>query len=51
MLHLRPNHAFEDGRADRQRAFCSRPWRRAAQRERETCTMPLASISRTCRQP
>ncbi len=29
-----PNSAFESGRADQQRAFDSRPQRRAAQRER-----------------
>ncbi len=29
-----PNGAFESGRADKQHAFGSRPWRRAAQRER-----------------
>ncbi len=29
-----PNRAFESGRADKQRAFGLRPWRRAAQRER-----------------
>lgn len=28
------NSAFESGRADRQRALCLRPQRRAAQRER-----------------
>ncbi len=30
---MRPNHAFESGRADKQRVFGFRPWRRAAQRE------------------
>lgn len=29
-----PNRAFESGRADKQREFCLRQWRRAAQRER-----------------
>jgi hypothetical protein len=29
-----PNYAFENGRADKQRAFGKRPWRRAAQLER-----------------
>ena len=28
------NPAFKNGRADRQRAFGKRPWRRAAQRDR-----------------
>jgi hypothetical protein len=28
------NNAFESGRAETQRAFSWRPWRRAAQRER-----------------
>jgi hypothetical protein len=31
-----PNYALENGRADKQRAFRLRPWRRAAQRERWT---------------
>jgi hypothetical protein len=31
---MRSNSAFENGRADKQRAFCLGPWRRAAQRER-----------------
>ncbi len=30
----RSNRAFESGRADKQRAFGLRRWRRAAQRER-----------------
>jgi len=30
----RPNRAFENGRADKQRAFGLHSWRRAAQRER-----------------
>ena len=29
-----PNNALESGRADKQRAFGLRSWRRAAQRER-----------------
>ncbi len=28
------NYAFENGRADKQRAFDKRQWRRAAQRKR-----------------
>ncbi len=31
---MKPNHAFESGRADKQRAFGLRLGRRAAQRER-----------------
>ncbi len=31
---MTPNPAFESGRADKQRALGSRPWWRAAQRER-----------------
>jgi hypothetical protein len=34
MLGTRYNNAFENGRADKQRAFGERPWRRAAQRKR-----------------
>jgi hypothetical protein len=33
-LAMQPNNAFESGRADKHRAFSSRPWRRATQRKR-----------------
>lgn len=32
--HVRSNYAFENGRADKQRVFGGRLWRRAAQRKR-----------------
>jgi hypothetical protein len=39
-----PNPAFESGRADKQRAFRLRPWRRAAHRERSADTRPNNGI-------
>src|ERR1035438_1025152 len=33
-ITMPPNYAFENGRADKPRAFDTRPWRRAAQRKR-----------------
>ena len=40
----RPNRAFENGRADKHRAFGLRPWRRAAQRGRYASVGPMLWI-------
>ena len=45
MRGLSSNYALENGRADKQRAFGKRPWRRASQRKRNASrsTIPIHS--------